>query len=197
MIPTMAYQFLGDGHCCQASILGDPEVVVMGDIKRQPWWIRKGTLTAGEATLLGVAIGWSAAIVSAFSPPRDFSYTFLWLLLLSLGLFGGIVGYTLWLSMGPVQERWRRMITTIVVVPVILGLLVVVSIFWRDVERLMGVGVIAMMIGLGSFLIQILVIIGLGIVHLGGYLAVSVRRFNKSGTTSEANGVWDRELDQA
>ncbi len=168
----------------------------MRDVKWQPWWKRKDTLTAKEATLLGVAIGWAAAIVSAFTPPHDFSYSFLWLLLLSLGLFGGILGYTLWLWIGPTQERWLRTITTIVVVPVILGPLVVFPVFWRDMERSTGARVIVWMIGFSFFLITFLVTVGLGIVHLGGYLAETFRTFNKSAAASETNGVWDCELDQ-
>jgi len=61
------------------------ETVAMIDVKRQPWWRRRVSLTAGEATLLGIAIGSAAAIVCSLTPPRDFSYSFLLLLLLTIG----------------------------------------------------------------------------------------------------------------
>jgi hypothetical protein len=86
---------------------GTTESLAMSDVKWQPLWKRRFNLPPGVATLLGVALGWALAIVCAFSPPRDFSYSFLLILLLSLGFFGGIFGYILWLIGDPVREARR------------------------------------------------------------------------------------------
>jgi len=168
----------------------------MSDVKRQPLWKRRHTLKPGEAALLGVAIGCAVATISAFTPPRDFSYSFLMLLLLSLGPCAGIAGYMLWLSFDPVREQRLRRITSIVAFPAIIGLLVAFPDFWREVRRTLGPHMVWISIGFIFAMVGFAVAAGLGIVHLVDYLAFSVRQSNKAAAASQTDGVWDRELDQ-
>jgi hypothetical protein len=85
----------------------------MSDIKRLPWWKRRHSLSAGESILVGAASGAAASIVSACTPPRDFSVSFLLLLLLSIVPCGGIAGYMIWLSGDPASEQRLRRITSL------------------------------------------------------------------------------------
>jgi hypothetical protein len=168
----------------------------MRDVKRQTWWKRRRNLTPGEATLLGFGIGWTVALVSAFTPPHDFSYSFLLHLLLSLGPFGALSGYMLWLVFDPVREERLRRLTSLVAFPTILGLLVVFPDFWRAVARSMGPGMVGMLMGFACSIAMLVVVAGLGMLHLAVHLASSFRWSTKPGAVSPIDEVWDRELDQ-
>jgi hypothetical protein len=168
----------------------------MSNVKRETWWQRRQSLRAGEAALLGFAIGSAAAIVAALTPPRDFTSSFLVLLMLTIGPSGGIAGYMLWLSFDPVRGERLRWITSIVALPAILGLLVAFPNFWREMERSMGSLMINLFLCFVFSVIGFTVATGLGIVHLVGHLAVSLRCFAKPGAVPRMDGVWDRELDQ-
>jgi len=169
----------------------------MNNVKRQGWWKRRQALRAGAATLLGIAIGCAAAIVSAFTPPRDFSFSFLLLLLTTLGPCGGIAGYMFWLAFDPVRERRLRRITRLMAFPAIVGLLVAFPNFWRDMERSLGPVMVGAFLGFIVAMAGLTVVAGLGIVHLVVYLAFSFRPFTKPRADSETDGPWDRELDQS
>jgi hypothetical protein len=168
----------------------------MSNGKRLAWWKRRDSLTPVEAALFGLGIGCALAIISAFTPPRDFTYSFLLILLLSLGPFGGITGYMLWLTFDPVREQRLRRIGTLVAGPAIIGLLVVFPDFWRDMERSMGPQMVLMFIGFIFATVMLIVAAGFGIVHLVSHLAFCFQRPAKPGPTSQTDGVWDRELDQ-
>ena len=169
----------------------------MSDVRRQPVWKQAYTLTPGVATVLGVAIGGAVAIVCAFNPPHDLSLSFLLILLLGLGLFGGCVGYIMWLTAEQVRaDRFFR-ITRLVAFPAILGLLVILPDFWWHIGRSVGLLMTTMLMGLVCAGSMFAVGAGWGIVHLVGHLAISFRQSTKPGTDSQADGVWDRELDQA
>jgi hypothetical protein len=168
----------------------------MGNIKRPIWWRRRHSLKPGEAALLGVGIGCVVALISAFTPPSDFTLGFLLLLLLSLGPFGGILGYMLWLAFDPVREQRTRRIGTLVFLTTIVGLLVAFPAFWREIGRSMGPRMVGMFIGFIYSAVMIIVAAGMGIVHLVGGLASSIGQSAKPGTVPRTDGVWDRELDQ-
>lgn len=168
----------------------------MSHMKRQQLWKRSYTLTPGVATLLGVAFGWALAILCAFTPPRDFSYSFLLILLLSLGLFGGIFGYILWLSAEPVRDRRLRKITGLVALAAILGISVAFPDFWRGIESKMGPLMVVTLMGGVCAAAMFAVGAGWGMMHLFGHLASSPRQSTKSGTDLLTEGVWDRDLDQ-
>ena len=168
----------------------------MSDVKRSLLWKQRYTLTPGVATLLGVAFGGALAIVCAFNPPRDFSFSFLLTLLLCLGPFGGIVGFVIWLNAEPVREDRFLRITRLVAFPAILGLLLTLPDFWWHRGRFMGPIMVMMLMGLVCAGSMFAVGAGWGLVHLVGHLAISFRQSNKRGTGSRTDGVWDRELDQ-
>jgi len=168
----------------------------MNDVKRRPLWKRKHTVTPGEAALLGLAIGWACAIVSAFAPPRDFSYSLLLILILSLGPLGAISGYIFWLLCQPDWEQRFRSIATFIAFPALLVLLVAFPDFWRAVKRSMGPHMVWMFLCFIFSMVMFTVGAGLAMAHLVGHLAFSFRRCTKPGATSRRDGVWDRELDR-
>ena len=102
-----------------------------------------------------------------------------------------------WISFDPARERLLRMITTVIAFPVILVLLLAFPSFWRDMGRSMGPHMVGVFIGFTFAVVAFMATLGMGIVHLVGYLALSFRRPDKPGAASKTNGVWDRELDQS
>src|SRR5437016_6089634 len=110
----------------------------MSDVKRLSLWERRSFLTPVESALLGLMIGSAAAIVAAFTPPRDFSYSYLLLLLLTIGSFGGIAGYMFWLAFDPVRERRLLRITSVVALLAIIGLFAAFPGFWWELVRTKG-----------------------------------------------------------
>lgn len=168
----------------------------MSYVERQPSRKQSHTLTPGVAALLGVAFGWALAILCAFAPPRDFSYRILVILLVSLGPFGGIFGYILWLSVEPVRWERLRKITRLIAFPSILGLLVAFPDFWWRMGRSSGPLPVVMLLGGVCATALFAVGAGWGMIHLAGQLASSFRQTPKPGADSRTGGVWDRELDQ-
>ncbi len=166
----------------------------MGNVKGQTRRNRRHSFTAGEAFLLGVGIGCAVAIVAAFTPCRVFSYSFLALLLLTIGPFGGISGYSLWLLFDPVRGQRLERITGFIAFPAMVGLLVMFPDFWRNMARTTGPNMVWTFMGLGCSLAFFAVGAGLGVVHLVGHLASS--RYTKPAAARQMDGVWDRELDQ-
>ena len=166
----------------------------MGYVNRQPSWKEKHTFSPGVATLLGVALGWALAFLCAFTPPRDFSYSILLLLLGSLGFFGGIFGYILWLSGEPVQFERLQRITSRMAWTAILGLLIAFPGFWRQAvsSPILGVVLFGGICAAAMFVVGA----GRGIAHLVGYLVVTLRKFTSPAADIWTDGVWDRELDQ-
>jgi uncharacterized membrane protein len=168
----------------------------MKDAKRMLVWKRRWVLAPGEAALLGVTIGWGVAIVSAFTPPRDFSVNFLLILLLSLGPFGGISGYIFWLVCDPVREQRLRRITNIVAVLGIVVSFIAFPAFWREMERSLGPKMLLMFMGFGVAMAMYVVGTGFGVAHLAGHVAFTLRRHTKPRAASLKDGLWDSELDQ-
>ena len=168
---------------------------VMSDIKRQPFWKRSYTVTPGQATLVGFAIGSAVAIVAALMPPRDFSWSSLLILLFSITPFTGIFGYIAWLTGDAVREERLRRITSFVAFPAMLVLLAAFPGFWWRMGRSLGSPMVVMFMGFVCAMAMFAVGAGLGLVHLVGHLAGSFQRSAKPGTTRQTDGVWDRELD--
>jgi hypothetical protein len=154
------------------------------------------TVTAGAAGLLGVAIGSAAATCCAFNPPREFSYSYLLILLLCLGPCGGIFGYMFWLTGEPVRGPRLLRITQFIAVPLIIGVLIVFPVFWREMGRRMGPRMVGMFMGFIYATVAFVVTACSGIVHFSHYLAVSLQRATKPKGNSWTDGVWDRDLDQ-
>jgi uncharacterized membrane protein len=171
------------------------EIIVMSDANQTPFWKRRRALTPGEAILLGVLIAWAGAIVSALLQPRDFSYNFLLILLLSLGPFTGISGYTFWVVCDPKRERRLRRITSIVTSIGIFVPLVAFLAFWRNLEHSMGPSIVIVFIGFLVLIAMYVVGTGLGAVHLVRHLAFTLRRNTKPGAYSRMDNLWDSELD--
>jgi hypothetical protein len=165
-------------------------------VKRQPLWQRRWTLGPGAATLLGVALGGALAIVSALTPPRDFSFRVFLVLLSSLGVFGGIFGYILWLSSDSKQGERLLRITSLVACAAIVGLLVAFPNFWRHIARSSGPLVVVVL--MGGVCASAMFAVGAcwGMVHLVDHLLSSPRKPAKPGAGSRDDGVWDRELDR-
>ena len=133
--------------------------------KRQTWWKRRQSLSAGEAATFGAAVGLAAATAAALNPPGDFSFGFLVFLLLSLGPCGGIAGYMFWLVCDPVREQWLRTITIVVGLFFHIVLFITVPSFWRDLVRAMGPGMVGTFMGFIFAAAAFVVAAGLGIAH--------------------------------
>jgi hypothetical protein len=169
----------------------------MGDLKRQPLWERRYTISPVVATLLGVAIGCALATLSALMPPRDFSSRFLSTLLIILGPSGGIFAYVLWLIGDPARSDHFQRIMSLVASLVIPGLLVACPIFWWHTGR--SRGSLPAVIALGAACcsaIPCAVAAGWGMFHLVHHVGCSIRQFSKPAASLRTDGVWDRELDQ-
>jgi hypothetical protein len=165
-------------------------------VKRPAWWKRRQSLTAGEAFLLGLGVGSIAAFAAAFNPPRDFSYSFLSLLLLTIGPCGGIGGYMFWLVADPESECWLRTISNVIALGLIITLLVAVPSLWKEMGRRTGAPMIVLLPGFIFAATSIFVAAGFGVVHLSGYLLSAVRRRGEAEIHPHAKGVWDSEIDQ-
>ena len=168
----------------------------MSNVKRQPLWKRTYIVSPRAATLLGVAIGLAVATDAAFTPPRDFSYSFLSILLVTIPPFCGIAGYILWLSGEPRRYELFERITRMIAFPAMLGLLVAFPAFWWKTGRAIGPGMAIMFMGFICGLAMFVVGAGWGTIHFAGCLASSWRRCTKARPRSLADGVWDRELDE-
>jgi cytochrome bd-type quinol oxidase subunit 2 len=168
----------------------------MSNVKRQPSWNRTYIVSPRAATLLGVAIGLAVATVAAFAPPRDFSYSFLSILLVTIPPFCGIAGYILWLSGEPRRYELFERITRMIAFPAMLGLLVAFSAFWWKTGHAIRPGTAVMLMGFICGLAMFVVGAGWGTIHFVGYLASSWARSIKARARSSAAGVWDRELDE-
>jgi hypothetical protein len=168
----------------------------MKSVKRQAWWKRRQSLTAGEAFLLGLAVGSVAAIAAAFNPPRDFSYSFLSLLLLTIGPCGGIGGYMFWLIADPERECWLRSISNVIALALIITLLVAVPSLWKEMGRTTRAPMMLLIPGFIFAATSIFVAAGFGVVHLSGYLLSAIGRRGEAEIHPHAKGVWDSEIDQ-
>ncbi len=168
----------------------------MSYVERQPSRKQSHTLTPGVATLLGVAFGFALAILCAFAPPRDFSYSIMMILLVSLGPICGIFGYILWLSVEPV--RWERLIriTRLIAFPTILALPVAFPGFWWHIGRSLGPLLVVTLLGGICAAAMLAVGAGCGVIHLVDHLVSLSRQSIKPGAALRTDGVWDRELDQ-
>jgi hypothetical protein len=167
----------------------------MRDANQTPFWKRRRALTPGEGILLGVVIAWAGAIVFALMSPREFSYKFLLILLLSLGPFTVISGYLFWVVCDPKRERRLRRITSIVTSIGIFVPLVAFPVFWRDLEHSMGPSIVIVFIGFLVLTAMYVVGTGSGAVHLIRHLAFTLRRNTKPEAYSRMDDLWDRELD--
>lgn len=161
----------------------------MNDHETSAWWMRSYTLSPGMGTLLGVAMGCALAIVDPFSPLPFFPFG----LLLMSGLFGGIFGYTFWLSCDPVRSDRFHRITGYVAWMAILGLSLGFPGLWRHM------GPLTVTILWGGIAATAFFAVGAvyGMAHLVGNLASSFRQSTKPGADLPTEGVWDRELDQS
>jgi hypothetical protein len=167
----------------------------MRNVKQPPFWKRKQSVTAGEATLVGFAIGCAAAVVAAFNPPRDFSFGFLGSLLLFFGPFCALWVYGCWLAYDPVREQRLERIMTLVVRLVLLVLLVAIPGLWAKFGHSTGPLIFMMLVGFVCATSIFAVIFGFGVVQLVGHAMRSFRRSTKPASASWTDGVWDRELD--
>ena len=173
------------------------EIAAMSNAKRQTWWQRRHSLTAGEAALLSIAIGSAAAIVSALTHLPDFTPSFLVLLLLTSGPCGGIAGYMRWCAFEEVRGERRRWLPTIMALPLIVWLLVAFpNIWWREAGRSTGPFIMYSFLCFIFTLVAASVAAVMGIADLVGHVAFSLRCYSKPGAVPQMDGVWDRELDQ-
>ncbi len=164
----------------------------MNDIKPGPLSKRRFNVPPGVAALIGVASGWALGVVIAFPSFRDLSSN----LLLITGLFGGMMGYTLWLLYDPVWSDRLLKIQGGVAILVILGLHLAFHEFLRDMGRSIGAAFFVILWGGVCAAVLFIVGGGIGMVHLLGYLASSSRESTKPVTDSPMDGVWDREMDE-
>ena len=167
----------------------------MSKTKKPSLWQRTYTIPPGMAALLGFAIGSAVATVAAFLPPKDFSYSYLSLLLGAIPPFWGIFGYFLWLSGEPARMERVQAIARVIAVPVMIGALVEFSGFWWKLGLAIGPVITVLFMGFFCALSMFTVVVGYGAVHLAGYLASLSGQSTKPGPSSPVNGVWDRELD--
>lgn len=162
-----------------------------------PFWKRLPTISPAAATLLGLALGCALAVLCAFHPPRDFSYGFLGVLLLSIGPCGGILGYTSWLLLDDAarSDRFQRLHARVSVL-MILVLLAGFPSFWWQLGQLAGPFFVVISMGFVCGVALFAAGAGCGIVHLVHHLVRSSRRASKPVGRLRTDGVWDRELDQ-
>lgn len=167
----------------------------MRHVKQVPFWKRKHGLTAGEAMLLGLAIGCAVAVVAAFNPPRDFSFGFLGGLLVSIGAFSAFAGYGFWLVCDPVREQRLRSIIGLVARPLLLLYLIATPLLLYKLGHSVGPPLVLMFAGVLCATVMFAVVFGFGAVQLVGHAMRSFRRSTKPASAPWAGGVWDRELD--
>ena len=163
----------------------------MSDLRQQPWWKRKVTLTPAVATLVGIALGSAVGVLAAFPWSDRVSFT-----LFTVSAFQGCVwGYTIWLVNDKARsERFQR-ITGLVTLVLVAGPVLAFPDFWRQmwlVNPLLSVcfvgGLCAISIlGVGA---------GWGLIHLFTHLSALLRGGSKASSTFSTGGVWDRDLDQ-
>ena len=162
--------------------------------KRQTWWKRRQSLSAGEAATFGAAVGLAAATAAALNPPGDFSFGFLAFLLLTLGPCGGIAGYMFWLVCDPAREQWLRTITIVVGLFFHIVLFITVPSFWRDLARdgtRYGRDIHGIYLRRGRVCCR-------GRAWdctFRGLCWRAMRRYTKPELGAQGAGVWDRELD--
>ena len=167
----------------------------MRRITREPWSGRRQSLSAGESTMLGLAIGLATAVAASLNPPREFTFSFLTLLLSIIGPCGAICGYGAWLLYQPSKFEKVRKIAMCLAVIMIAGLLIrFPSILW-EIGSKMGA---FMMITLAGFIFSMsffIAIAGYGIAQLIVHYVRAERAFDAPTTPGSAGGMWDRELD--
>ena len=166
----------------------------MTDIDERPWWERIVGIGPGTAALLGFAIGEAVAVTCAFSPPRDFSVDYLVLLLLTLGPFGTLTGYFLWLAFDPVRELRLRRLTSAIALPTLIALFVAFPRFWQQQFAKSPLSVV-LIAGFCCAMLAMPVAGGMGVVHLVEHLAGTSWRRAKRAPSSQTDGLWDRDLD--
>jgi hypothetical protein len=159
--------------------------------KRQSWWERIDTVSPGMATVLGIAFGAVAALLTYLPSFRDFPD--------AVGLFVivlfGIGGYVFSFAINdPIRANRAWYIGARVGLVIIVAFLVFFPnaaslVFrWSSPTGLALVGLV--------FATSVLaVMIGLGAVDLVTYVASQPWRSVKRGVTADASGVWDRDLD--
>lgn len=168
----------------------------MSQVERHASLGKTRPLRAGEATALGFAAGCAAAVLCALTPPRDFTVGYLTILFVSIGPVSGIAGYIWWLSRDPVREERLQRICTSIAWPAIIAVLVAFPGRWWTLGRTMGPHMVIVLLG---FIVSLAVFAagaGLGLAHLGGYVALSVRQSRKRASTPRTGGLWDRDLDE-
>lgn len=131
-----------------------------------------------------------------FTPPRDFSYRFLMITLLSIGPFGAVFGYVLWI--GADSERYERfqMVVSRAGGLMIFALLVAFPSAWWQIGHSMGVLMVVGLLGSVTALTMFAVAASWGIIHLVRHIAFTHRHSSKTRVDFGDRGVWDRELDQ-
>jgi hypothetical protein len=174
----------------------------MRNFKQLPFWKRKHGLTAGEATLLGLGIGCAVAVGAALNPPRDFSFGFLWGLLLFVGPLLAVGAYGVWLMSDPVREERVRGLMQLVARSVLLMLLIAIAGLsiakpglWGELARRGELIVVMCLVGLACATSMFAVVVGFGVVQLADHAVRTFRRSTKPASASSIDGVWDRELD--
>jgi hypothetical protein len=168
----------------------------MRHVVRHASWRKTQTVSAGQATVLGFAVGCAAAVLCALASPRDFTVNFLLILLVSIGPVSAIFGYIFWLSCEPASHERLQRICTFVAWPAILVVSVASPSIFPDVARTMGPHMVVVFMGFIASLAVLAMGAGLGLAHLVGYLALSVHQSRKRASTSRTGGLWDRDLDE-
>lgn len=163
--------------------------------KQGPWSKRRTSLSAGESTVLGLASGIAVAVAASLNPPRDFTFSFLVLLLCSIGLFGAISGYGAWLISQPLKFEKIQKIATCLALISIAGLFIRLPNVWQEIGRAMGVSMIVTFMGFIFSMSFFIVIAGYGIVQLIAHYIGTERSFGESAKPGMAGGMRDHELD--
>jgi hypothetical protein len=160
----------------------------MRQMKRHPWYM--GRRMPGAATIIGFALGAAVSVVAAFNPPRDFSFSFLLILLLTIGPCSAIAGYMLWFLTESLLAERAVKITRFVACPPMFLLLAAFPRYWltRPHLALMSLGFI-------FAAAMFAVVFGFGLVHFATVLAWWLRRSMKPAPAAPSAGLWDRDLD--
>ncbi len=164
----------------------------MSELKPQPWWRLKVTITPGASALIGVVIGSAVGALVALTG-LDLVVLILWLL---LALGGGVWGYIIfWVANE--RDRYERFQRTTGWVALVFFAALVLTFpgFWWQMWHqnrslllcLFGGVCAASMFVVGA---------GWGLIHLIGHLRAMFSYYQKASPSTSSGGVWDRDLDQ-
>ncbi len=144
--------------------------------KRQQWWKRIDAISPGVATLLGIAFGVCAGLLTHLPAFRDFPD--------ALGLFPvvlcGIAGYFLWLVSDPTRaDRFGRIVRPIAVLAIVGLLAFFPGALWQlfRSEPVLSIALFGFVAAVCAFVVAT----GWGLLHLLGYLASQPWRAGKHG----------------